>query len=142
MEGFRLKGASGSVAGTAFELRPPTVIGRAGDCDLRIDDEACAAHHCVIEQDGDGTLLLKHLASEAGRVTAVNGRATTGTMLAPGDEIRIGATRWVLQAPGLRPQRVLTGAAVKPRRSLVPWLLALALAAAAALAWRAGWLPF
>jgi hypothetical protein len=67
-------------------------------------------------------------------------------LLNSGDEIRLGACRWVLQAPGLRPEKVLTEQAVKQRSRLMPWLLVGALLAAAAvaatLAWQRGLLPF
>lgn len=137
---YRLKGASGSVANQVFDLRRRTLIGRADDCDLRLDDDACAPHHCEIGwRDGEAP-ELRHLAAEPAFETRVNGHLTQRTTLARGDEIRIGMCRWVVQAPGLRPERVLTGAAVR-RRSWWPWLLPVAVAAAAALAWQRGWLP-
>lgn len=142
MPDFRLKGASGSVAGSVFDLPQRAVIGRADDCDLRLDDSACAPHHCEIERSGDGKLGLKQIAPGPDWETRVNGRVTADSELVPGDEIRIGALRWVVQAPGRRPQRVLAGEAVKPRRSWLPWLMPALLAAAAALAWRSGWIPF
>jgi hypothetical protein len=47
----------------------------------------------------------------------------------------------VLQAPGLRPEKVLTAKAVKRSSGIWPWLVAAAvLGAAAALAWQRGWL--
>jgi predicted component of type VI protein secretion system len=141
MQTYRLKGASGSVANQVFDLRQRTVIGRADDCDLRLADEACAPHHCEIERGGDGALVLKQIDNAPGFATRVNGRTVECTELLRGDEIRIGACRWVVQAPGLRPQRVLTGEAVVQRRSRLPWLLATAALAAAALAWQRGWIP-
>ena len=62
--------------------------------------------------------------------------------LASGDEIRIGNCRWVLQAPGLRPEKVLTAEAVKPQRSYLPWLVVGGLLAAAAASWYLGLLSF
>ena len=63
------------------------------------------------------------------------GRADLGG----GDEIRIGTQRLILQAPGLRPERVLTDEAARPRRSPWPWLLAAGAAAAAGAGWYLGW---
>ncbi|MEJ8568399.1 FHA domain-containing protein [Elongatibacter sediminis] len=142
MHTYRLKGASGSVANEVFELRQRTVVGRADDCDLRLDDDGCAPRHCTIELRDDGVLELKHIAEEPGFGTVLNGQPVTSAALARGDEVRIGAARWVVQAPGLRPERVLTETAVRRRNSLTPWLVGLALAAAAALAvsWQQGWL--
>lgn len=139
MQTYRLKGASGAVANQAFNLRQRTLIGRADDCDLRPEDEACAAHHCTIELRDGPMLELTHTATDADFETRVNGEVVERTVLAAGDEIRIGSCRWVVQAPGLRPERVLTDEAVRPRRRWWPWLLVVLIAAAAALAWYQGW---
>ena len=124
----------------SFTLGEKTVIGRADDCDLRIDQEGVAGRHAEISAGEDGGLLLRGLdpASE----TLLNGEAVDSASLASGVEIRIANCRWVLQAPGLRPEKVLTDAVIKPRRSLVPWLIVGGLLAAAALAWYTGQLPF
>jgi hypothetical protein len=140
MSNYRLKGASGPVINQPFKLSGKTLIGRADDCDLRIDFEGVAPHHAEIRELDDGGLLLANLDSSA--ETLVNGEAVENTELASGDEIRIASCRWVLQAPGLRPEKVLTSEAVKPRRGYVPWLIVAALLAAAAGAWYRGLLPF
>lgn len=141
MSNYRLKGASGPVINQAFKLIPKTRIGRADDCDLRVDAEGVAPHHAEIRESEDGKLLLLSL-DPAGE-TLLNGEAVENANLASGDEIRIANCRWVLQAPGLRPEKVLTSEAVKPRRSYVPWLIVGGLlAAAAAGAWYRGLIPF
>ena len=142
MSPYRLKGASGDVANVVHDLQETTTIGRADDCDLRIEDDACAPRHCVIRRREDGVLELRHVADGGGFETRVNGEVVSTATLARGDEIRIGSARWVVQAPGLRPERVLTGEAVRARRSHLPWLIPLALVTVAALAWQRGWLPF
>lgn len=139
---YRLKGASASVANIVHDLGESTTIGRADDCDLRIDDDGCAPRHCVIERGDDGALVLRHLAREPGFETRVNGETVQVAALGRGDEIRIGPARWMVQAPGLRPDRVLTDDAVRTPRSHLPWLIPVALLSAAALAWQQGWLPF
>ncbi len=139
MSNYRLKGASGPVTNETFSLREKTLIGRADDCDLRIDAEGAAPHHAEIRETGAG-LVLMSLNPEA--ETLLNGAAVDHARLASGDEIRIANCRWVLQAPGLRPEKVLTSEALKPRRSLVPWLITAGLLAAAGLAWYRGLLPF
>ena len=90
--------------------------------------------------DEEGTLQLRNLDSSA--QTLLNGEAIDQALLASGDEIRIANCRWVLQAPGLRPEKVLTTEAVRAKRSHLPWLIVTALLASAALAWSRGWLPF
>jgi len=103
---YRLKGASGAVANQAFALGAKTVIGSAEDCDLRVESDGVEPRHAEITGEQDA-LLLKNLASQA--ETLLNGEAVDQASLASGDEIRIANCRWVLQAPGLRPQKVLTG---------------------------------
>jgi len=140
MSNFRLKGASGPVVNQTFALRKTTLIGRADDCDLRVDVEGVAAHHAEIRQNAEGSLVLVGLNPEA--EILLNGEVVDHASLSSGDEIRIANCRWVLQAPGLRPEKVLTSEAVRPRRSLVPWLITAGLLAAASLAWYQGLLPF
>jgi hypothetical protein len=139
MSTYRLKGASGAVINQAFTLDKLTVIGSGPDCDLRVASDGVAPRHAeIVDQDGD--LLLRNLEGSGG--TLLNGEQVTEALLSSGDEIRIAGCRWVLQAPGLRPQKVLTSDALRARRSHVPWLIVTALLSAAALAWYRGWLPF
>ena len=139
MSAYTLKGASAAVIGQSFVLGDRTLIGSAEDCDLRIDSDAGGMQHAeIIERDG--SLTLRNLASPG--TTLLNGEPVEQARLSSGDEIRIANCRWVLQAPGLRPQKVLTGEAVRPQRSWLPWLIVGGLLAAASLAWQRGMLPF
>jgi hypothetical protein len=140
MSNYRLKGASGPVINQAFRLGARSLIGRADDCDLRVDVEGVAPRHAEIRESEDGGLVLVSLDPAA--VTQLNGEAVEHAILASGDEIRIANCRWVLQAPGLRPEKVLTSEAIRTRRSYVPWLITAGLLAAAGLAWYQGLLPF
>ena len=136
---YRLKGASGAVINQAHTLGERTVIGSGEGCDLTVASESVAPRHAEILEQQD-QLILKRIDPQA--ETLVNGESIDEVALASGDEIRMGNCRWVLQAPGLRPEKVLTADAVRARRSHVPWLLVTALLSAAALAWYRGWLPF
>ncbi len=140
MTSYRLKGASGKVAGMTQDLAEITRIGRGAECELQLDEAGIAELQAEIRLEPDGSLRLVnlHVASEI----LLNGKATEQALLSSGDEIRIGQSRWVLQAPGLRPQKVLTEQAVKRKAQWLPWLIPAALLAAAALAWQRGWLPF
>lgn len=136
---YRLKGASGAVINQSFTLGERTLIGRADDCDLRVDQEGVAGRHAeIVEEQGGLTLRRLDAASEL----VLNGEPVQETSLASGDEIRIANCRWVLQAPGLRPEKVLTDQATRARRSHLPWLIPLLLVGAAAVAWYHGLLPF
>ncbi|MFC1719970.1 FHA domain-containing protein [Pseudomonadota bacterium] len=140
MSNYRLKGASGPVINQVFKLGARSLIGRADDCDLRIDVDGVASHHAEIRENADGGLVLVSPDPEA--LTQVNGEAVVHAVLASGDEIRIGNCRWVLQAPGLRPEKVLSSGPARPRHNYMPWLITLGLLAAASLAWYRGLLPF
>jgi len=140
MINYRLKGASGTIANQTFGLGEHTVIGRAPDCDVVIDDAKVAPHQVQIKRDDAGHLILEPL--DAGFETRVNGAPAERVSLVSGDELRLGSHRFVLQAPGLRPEKVLTEAAIRRRASYLPWLISALALAAAALAWRNGWLPF
>ncbi|NIP18527.1 MAG: FHA domain-containing protein [Xanthomonadales bacterium] len=137
---YRLKGTAGEVVNRNFPLSGRLLIGRSDDCDVRIDDRAVAARHAAVLVLEDGSVTLRNL--DPGFETQLNGEPVESARLAGGDEIRIGTCRWMLQAPGLRPDRVLTAAATVRPRAHWPWLLAVALAAATALAWQRGWLIF
>lgn len=139
MSTYRLKGASGAVINQTFTLGARTVIGSGADSDLRIESEDVAPQHAEII-DQDGALQLRNIESSA--QVLLNGEPISEAMLSSGDEIRIANCRWVLQAPGLRPEKILTTEAVRAQRSHLPWLIVTALLASAALAWYRGWLPF
>jgi hypothetical protein len=137
---YRLKGASGAVINQSHALGARTLIGRADDCDLRVDQDGVAGRHAEVVEDGQGGLTLNHLAD--GYETALNGETVQSAALASGDEIRIANCRWVLQAPGLRPEKVLTEQAVARRRGWIPWVIVAGLLGAGAAAWYFGLLPF
>jgi len=140
MHDYRLKGASGKVANQSFRLLRRTVIGSAPGCELCIEGDRVAPQHAEICLDDEGGLLLRQL--DSAYETRVNGSVVNRVKLSSGDEIRVGNCRWVLQAPGLRPEKVLTPAAVKRTRSHLTWMILIALLALAALAWQRGWLQF
>lgn len=137
MSTYRLKGASGVVINQSFILGDRTLIGSAEECNVRIDSDAVEKQHAeIIEQDG--ALILRNLAPPG--ATLLNGQPVEQASLDSGDEIRIANCRWVLQAPGLRPPKVLTRDAVQAQRSWLLWLIVGVLFAAATLAWQSGWL--
>lgn len=138
MTSYRLKGTSGALINQVFSLSGRLLIGRADDCDVRIDVEGVAPHHAEVQTTGQGAVLLRDLGSAIG--TRLNGEPVSEAQLHSGDEIQVGPCRLMLQTPGLRPQRVLTAEATRPRRRHWLWLLPLALLLFLALAWQQGWL--
>ena len=139
MSAYRLKGTAGSVTNQSWPLENITIIGSDPASAIHVDSEALAAQHAELAVEDD-QVSLKLLGEGEGLY--LNGIAVEKALLASGDEIRIGNCRWMLQAPGLRPQKVLTDEAVRQRNRWVPWLIVGGLLAAGFLAWGAGLLPF
>jgi pSer/pThr/pTyr-binding forkhead associated (FHA) protein len=139
MSHYKLKGTSGSVINQSFPFGDSIVLGSSKDCDVQLVEPGIADRHAEIRLVDGNSLLLRDLGSDTG--TLLNGERVTETVLGSGDEIRIGTCRWMLQAPGLRPERILTTDVVKKRsrrwpRVLVWTSLAVAAAAVAILKWK------
>jgi hypothetical protein len=112
---YKLKGTSGSVINQSFPFEDSITLGSAAACDVQIDEHDVSDKHAQISLVDNDSLLLKDLGSNSG--TRLNGESISESMLASGDEIHIGSCRWMLQAPGLRPQRILTADVIgKPAR--------------------------
>lgn len=102
-----LRGVSGTHFGKAVMIDQRLSIGRSMHSDLRIDDAELAEQHAAIEISGD-CISLHDLDST--QDTAVNGVMVREAVLHPGDQLRIGRHRFVLEAPGfpLRGQHATT----------------------------------
>lgn len=140
---YKLKGTSGSVINQSFPFGESIVLGSSADCDVQLDDPGVSSRHAEIRLLDGQLLQLKDLGSKSG--TLLNGEPVTETLLGSGDEIRIGSCRWMLQAPGLRPERILTAEVVgkPPRRwpRVLLWTgLAGTVAAVAVLKFKPEWL--
>jgi pSer/pThr/pTyr-binding forkhead associated (FHA) protein len=145
MSHYKLKGTSGSVINQSFPFGDSIVLGSSADCDVQLDEPGVASRHAEIRLVDGRSLLLKDLGSQTG--TLLNGEPVTETLLGSGDEIRIGTCRWMLQAPGLRPERILTADVVsKPVRRwprILLWTsLATTAAAVAVLKFKPEWLEY
>jgi hypothetical protein len=79
-----------SVNGTAHDLeKERVVIGRAKDCDIRLDDPNASRRHAEVRREGAAYWVID-LDSTNG--VAVNGRRIKRSQLAEGDRITIGST--------------------------------------------------
>lgn len=140
---YKLKGTSGSVVNQSFPFGDSIVLGSSAECDVLLDEAGVSPRHAEIRLINGQSLLLKDLGSETG--TLLNGERVTETQLGSGDEIRIGTCRMMLQAPGLRPARILTADVVKQGARRWPkvllWTsLVTAAAAVAVLKFKPEWL--
>jgi len=87
-----------SAAGTRQEVVTQDIvkIGKDPKSHLKLDDEAASRMHAVVEVAGVEDITLIDLGNEPG--TLVNGQRINKTKVKPGDEIRIGETRIVLNS--------------------------------------------
>jgi len=145
MSVYKLKGTSGSVINQSFPFGESIVLGSSADCDVQIDEPGVSSRHAEIRLLDGKSLLLKDLGSSSG--TLLNGEPVAEKLLGSGDEIRIGTCRWMLQAPGLRPERILTaevvGKAARRWPRILLWVsLATAAAAVAVVQFKPEWLEY
>ncbi len=76
-------------------VRPPEfLIGRGGDCDLRLPGPGISRHHCMIRVAPDGAMLVD-LGSSNG--TYLNGqRVLSQAPLQGGEELRLGESTFLV----------------------------------------------
>lgn len=132
MHKFQLNAASSALLGRSWAIEEETLIGSSERCQVQISADGVSERHAKVLL-AEGRLSIEDLHSATG--TWVNGERVVQTSLASGDEIRIGPHRLLVQAPGLRPQRLIRPQ-VQQRGSQawIGWLAAL-LAVLVAAAW-------
>jgi pSer/pThr/pTyr-binding forkhead associated (FHA) protein len=101
-----LRGVGGSHFGRSVPLCDPVLIGRAADARLQADDPDLDERHAQVELHGE-RIVLRDLGSHDGSV--VNGVVVRDAVLHPGDQLAIGAQRFVIEAPGLPPRGADSG---------------------------------
>jgi hypothetical protein len=85
----------GPLAGTRVELAGELVLGR--ESGFVLDDPQCSRRHAMLRLDASG-VVVEDLGSRNG--TWVNGQRIAGpTRLSPGDQLYLGSTTLVLEAP-------------------------------------------
>jgi len=125
-----LRGMSAAVWDQRFEIADKLSLGSNSAMDVCLSGTEIAAEHALLRWDQQ-TLLVERSSDQA--ELFVNGKAVTQQQLNAGDELRIGAHRFVVKMPALRPQSVLRDVpAEQPASSLRWWLLAATVLAAAA----------
>lgn len=90
----RLEALDSDLDPQAHELEPLTFIGRTPENQVRIYKPAVSRRHAQITET-DAGWLLRDLSSENG--TYVNGQRITERLLAEGDRIQFGTSRFVLR---------------------------------------------
>jgi pSer/pThr/pTyr-binding forkhead associated (FHA) protein len=74
------------------------VIGRAPECDISVPADEMSRRHAILKPTPDG-LTVEDLGSANG--TYINDKRVQQGFLAPGDELRLDAVRFILVAPGM-----------------------------------------
>jgi pSer/pThr/pTyr-binding forkhead associated (FHA) protein len=118
---YVLRGVSGQGFGRSFPIVGITTLGRAPDCNLRIDDAGLSRQHARLTPMDKG-LLVEDLGSTNG--CFVNGKRVQRALAVNGDEIAFDAQRFHLVAPRQGESIQVAARAVHPRRTLSPWWLA------------------
>ena len=95
-ETIELRVVTGTDAGLEISLGLPTVrIGTAPDNDVVLTDRAVSRRHAQIASTAEGW-MLRDLSSENG--TYVNGQRVTERLLADGDRVQFGTSRFLFKS--------------------------------------------
>ena len=79
----------------SIELLPEMTIGRSRDCNIFLEDLAVSRHHATIREMPNGHYELSDNRSATG--TFVNGRSMARCVLHEGDEVQIGAHKFIFR---------------------------------------------
>jgi predicted component of type VI protein secretion system len=113
----RLCVLTGPQTGKSLDVpKPPArlLIGRAGGCQLVLDDPGVADEHVELVRDLDGVLI--HRLERAGQLE-INGLAVEHKRLRDADELVLGKTRLLFEDPAEEP---IEGLAAEADRTLAP----------------------
>ena len=94
---FVLRGVSGEGFGRSHPLLGPTVVGRAPECNLRLDANGLSRQHARLVLTGGG-VQVEDLGSTNG--TFINGKRVQRGIAVAGDEIGFDQLRFRLTVPG------------------------------------------
>ena len=93
---YFLRALSGD--GRSHAISAPTVVGRAHDCQMRVDDDGLSRRHARVLPTAEG-LQVEDLGSTNG--TTINGQRIQRALARPGDEVAFDALRFRVVAPGM-----------------------------------------
>lgn len=97
-----LRGVAGVCFGRSYRFEPTLSIGRSERADISLDEDGLAAIQLRLHWLGDRCLIQSDAVEPA---FELNGQALASAFMMPGDQLRVGSARFVLEAPGLRPGR-------------------------------------
>jgi hypothetical protein len=92
-----LTGLSSGVSGQSFSLGSTRIIvGRAENCDLRLEDSSVSSEHARIVRDSAGWRVVNLLSTNG---TFVNDRKVSSSAIANGDRVRFGRVEFRFYDP-------------------------------------------
>jgi len=97
MPRYALRGVSGEAFGRTYAIHGVTSVGRAPECDLRLDEAGMSRMHARLLPTDDG-LLLEDIGSTNG--SFINGKRVLRGDVRVGDEIGFDTLRFRRVAPG------------------------------------------
>ena len=116
---FVLRGVSGQGFGRSYPLIGPTVVGRASECVLHLDESGLSRQHARLIPAGDG-VQVEDMGSTNG--TFINGKRVQRGFAASGDEIGFDTLRFRLTSSGPSEQPPAIAPTVAARRAISAWL--------------------
>ncbi len=125
---YVLRGVSGDAFGRAYPVIGATTIGRAPECNLRLDERGISRQHACLTPGTTG-LEIQDLGSANG--CFINGKRVHHGHAIPGDEIGFDKQRFLLVAPGQAAQVHATQHARATGRTTSPGWRSLVIAALA-----------
>lgn len=90
-----LRGLNGDWFGRCLPLAGLRLLGRAAECELRIDVSEVLPRHLLFECDGKGWIVR---AATPAATFRVNGHLVDSARLGPGDQIEVGEQRFLFES--------------------------------------------
>lgn len=116
---YVLRGVSGESFGRSYALVGSTVVGRAPECNLRLDESGLSRQHARLIPTEEG-IRIEDLGSTNG--SFINDKRVQRGVAKPGDEIGFDTLRFRLLAPGQAETVQIAARSASPRKMLSPWL--------------------
>lgn len=113
---YVLRGVAGEGFGRSYPVVGITTLGRAPDCNLRIEAAGLSRQHARLTPMNNG-VLLEDLGSTNG--CTINGKRVQRGLAVPGDEIGFDTLRFHLLAPA-HPEAIAPIAAAPPPEAIKP----------------------
>lgn len=103
---YILRGVSGPTFGKTYAMVGTLIVGRNSDCGVCIPTDEISRQHAKLQVVPDG-VMVEDMGSANGSFVN-NQRVHAGTLLKPGDELRLDTVRFLLMSPGMDAPAIAT----------------------------------